>query len=154
WINNQQNRFRIPRKNLSQTAELILDALGSPDAELSVVILGAQEMTALNRQYLERDYPANVMAFPMREGPDADLNPGLLGDVVICADTAKKEAEAAKVPFSHRLRELLIHGTLHLMGHDHAEPGETARMEAEEARLLALAKEAGKSRKANADFAD
>jgi len=108
-----------------------------------VVIAGPEEMTALNRQYLDRDYAANVLSFPMREGPGGDLNPELLGDVVICADTAKREADEAGVSFSRRMRELLIHGVLHLMGHDHGEPGEAARMEAEEARLLALAE--GKS---------
>lgn len=100
-------------------ARAVLAALGSPDAELSVRIVNDREIAALNRKYLKRAGPTNVIAFPMREGAFADLNPELLGDVVISADTAAREARACGIPVQERLDQLLVHGIAHLFGFDH-----------------------------------
>ena len=97
-----------------------------------------ENMSVLNSRYLDREGPTNVMAFPMREGPDAEMSPYLLGDVVISLDTAAREAKEARISLWRRFVELLIHGILHLFGHDHATADETALMEAEAARLAAL----------------
>jgi probable rRNA maturation factor len=96
-----------------------LSALGSPNGELSVVIVDDPAIAELNAQYLGRTGPTNVIAFPMREGDFAEISPHLLGDVVISADTARREAESAGISADDRLIELLVHGILHLFGYDH-----------------------------------
>jgi len=97
-------------------------------------------MQDLNRTWLDRDYATNVLAFPMQEGEGAGISP-LLGDVVLCADTAQKEAAEAKTSLARRLEELLVHGILHLYGYDHATQEETEEMEAQAERLLGMIRE-------------
>jgi probable rRNA maturation factor len=119
--------------------------LGYPDRELSVVIVGDRSIRRLNRHYLDRDRPTNVISFPMQEGPFADLNPQLLGDVVISAATCAGEAEKGGISFVARLHFLLLHGILHLLGYDHERSGEVEarRMETKERELVFLLEAAG-----------
>ena len=94
----------------------------------------------INRDYLQRDRPTNVISFSMREGEDEPLHPELLGDVVISTETAARDAVEAGVPFEHELYFLLLHGILHLLGFDH-ERGteeEAVTMENRERELFAL----------------
>ena len=102
-----------------QKAQAILNALDSPDVELSIVIVDDTHIAELNKRYLNRNGPTNVIAFPMRAGDFSDITPHLLGDVVISAETARQEAEAMGIRFALRLSELLVHGMLHLFGYDH-----------------------------------
>jgi probable rRNA maturation factor len=93
--------------------------LGSPDGELSIVIADDPQIQALNHQYLNRPGPTNVIAFPMQDGNFPDINPNMLGDVVISVDTAAQEAKDLGIAFEERFNFLLIHGILHLFGYDH-----------------------------------
>lgn len=124
---------------MEMTAQAILNALAFPDGELSILIVDDPQIEQLNRKYLNREGPTNVIAFPMREGSFGDLNPQLLGDVVISTDTAASEAEVADIPTETRITELLIHGILHLFGYDHEndEP-EARRMEQKSSELIAV----------------
>jgi probable rRNA maturation factor len=95
------------------------------------------EMTQLNREYLSRDHPTNVLAFPMREGEEQDLHPALLGDVVISTETAEREARHRGVTLHEEMALLLVHGILHLLGFAHeGDPDEAATMEAKEQEIL------------------
>ena len=138
-IGNTQGNHRISKKKIRQSAKAILDALDYPDAELSILIVDDQQIAQLNRQYLNREGATNVIAFSMRQGRFADIAPNLLGDVVISADTAHREAQSAGISMQERFDQLLIHGTLHLLGYDH-ENNETkaSRMEKKAAELLKL----------------
>ncbi len=102
-------------------------------------------MRRLNREYLGRDKPTNVISFPMQEGDFAELNPETLGDVVISAATCAREAEAAGMAFQSRLAFLLLHGILHLTGFDHERCGaaEAQKMEQKERELFALLEKEG-----------
>jgi probable rRNA maturation factor len=82
------------------------------------------------------DGPTDVLAFAMREGEGAPHSGRLLGDVVISIETAKRQARRAHRGLDAELERLLVHGTLHLLGHDHHEAAEARRMRAEERRLL------------------
>ena len=137
-ITNRQRRHPIDRKILRKTAERILNDLGYPDSELSVAIVGDRSIRRNNRIYLDRDKPTNVISFAMQEGEFADLNPDLLGDVVISAVTCAREAEEGGTSFTSRLHFLLIHGILHLVGYDHERSGEAEarRMEAKEKEIV------------------
>jgi probable rRNA maturation factor len=124
---------------MEKTAQAILDALAFPDAELSILMVDDPQIEALNRTYLHRENPTNVIAFPMREGSFADINPQLLGDVVISTDTAVKEAVAMGIAVETRIYELLVHGILHLVGYDHEHDEQQARrMEEKSAGIMAL----------------
>ncbi|HTG82313.1 MAG TPA: rRNA maturation RNase YbeY [Geobacteraceae bacterium] len=114
--------------------------MGYPGSELSIAIVGDRAIRRLNREYLERDKPTNVISFAMGEGDFPGLNPSLLGDVVISADTCAREAEEGGMAFEARLVFLLLHGILHLTGYDHERSGEAEarRMEAKEREMFAL----------------
>jgi len=115
----------------------ILNALGCNHHEISVVIMDDAEIRALNREFRDIDRPTNVLSFPMQEGEFSNVTPGLLGDVVISAQTAAAEAEEAGIPLDQRLSQLLVHGILHLVGFDHETGEEDARhMEIKSLELL------------------
>lgn len=118
----------------------ILSVLGYPDSELSIAVVGDRSIRRLNRVYLGRDNSTNVISFSMREGPFAGMNPQLLGDVVISADTCSRESLDAGISFTVRLHFLLLHGILHLAGYDHERSGEAEahRMEDKEREILSL----------------
>jgi len=113
--------------------------LDSPDAELSIVIVDDAQIAALNKRYLNRSGPTNVIAFPMRAGDFSNITPYLLGDVVISAETARQEAEAMGIRFAMRLTELLVHGVLHLFGYDHEKSEEESeRMQQKSDELMGI----------------
>ena len=108
-----------------------------PDAQLSILIVDDDQIAALNETYLNHTGPTNVISFPMQEGEFSDITPELLGDVVISADTAHREAMDAGMAFIQRFNELLIHGILHLVGYDHVHSeADAAIMEAKSKELI------------------
>ena len=107
-----------------------------PDGEISILIVDDPQIEELNRKYLNRQGPTNVIAFAMREGEFPDLTPNLLGDVVISTDTAVREAQNSAMSMERRFNELLVHGILHLMGYDHETSEQDARIMEEKSREL------------------
>lgn len=120
--------------------EKILSDLGYPEAELSLTITGDAGIRRMNRAYLGKDHPTNVISFAMQEGEFAGLNPAILGDVIVSADTAAREAEVGGSPFFSRLCFLVLHGILHIVGYDHERSGEAEarRMELKEREIFSL----------------
>ena len=102
--------------------------MGFPEAELSISLVNDRSITKLNESYLNRSRPTDVLAFPMGEGEFSNLNPHLLGDVVISAERAEAQAESKHHSFEEELCLLLIHGILHLIGYDHEIPGSQAKL--------------------------
>jgi len=140
-ISNRQKAHRLPPKHrILKKTQAVLNALASPDnTELSILITDDDAIAGMNQAYLGRTGPTNVIAFPMQEGAFADLTPGLLGDVVISADTALREARAMGISLEARFTELLIHGILHLSGYDHERSeAEAKKMEAKTRELLEM----------------
>jgi probable rRNA maturation factor len=122
---------------IEPAAQAILDALGCPEKELSILLVDDLQIADLNATYLSREGPTNVIAFPMQEGEFADVSPDLLGDVVISVDTAEREGMAAGMDVETRTVELLVHGVLHLMGYDHEhDEAEARRMEKKSVAVL------------------
>jgi probable rRNA maturation factor len=118
-------------------AERILSDLGYHESELSILLVDDDEIQRLNREYLSRDHPTNVLAFAMREGEDEHLQPALLGDVVVSTETAQLEALQKGVTLEEEMALLLLHGILHLLGYDHENDPEAAtEMEAKEEEVL------------------
>ncbi len=106
-------------------------------SEVSVRIVDAGEIHALNREYRGIDKPTNVLSFPAGEveGLPADV-PRLLGDIVICAEVVRAEAAEQGKDVAAHWAHMLVHGALHLLGHDHETDAEAVEMEALEARIL------------------
>jgi probable rRNA maturation factor len=142
-------RGRVTPGTLRRRAAKLLGELGVPDADLVVVLTDDEEIHELNAQWRQKDAPTDVLSFPQNE-PFAKLGPGaILGDIVISLDTAARQVDEDGIlprlrpvvgdgPWSllDEVTFLLVHGTLHLIGHDHHEPEETERMESAEAELL------------------
>lgn len=120
-IDNRQTSHEIPLPKVREKAQAILDVLGYPEAELSILIVDDPQIAEFNGQYLNRQGPTNVIAFPMREGDFPTIHPNILGDVVISVDTAEKEADDAGISMFQRFIQLLVHGILHLLGYDHVD---------------------------------
>ncbi|MBW1741088.1 MAG: rRNA maturation RNase YbeY [Deltaproteobacteria bacterium] len=139
-IEDRQDRYRLAHEEIKRKAKIILNALGCcPDGELSILVVGDRHIAELNKTYLGRSGPTNVIAFPMQEGPFGQINPNLLGDVVISLDTAAREAQDAGLSLESRFNELLIHGILHLFGFDHEKtPEDAERMANKTEELLEL----------------
>ena len=119
---------------------MILSVSGCPDAQVSILIVDDQGIQAINRDYLQRDRPTNVISFAMQEGEGGGVQPDLLGDVVISAETARRDAAEADRPFESELYFLLLHGILHLLGYDHERGSlaEAQRMEQREREIYAI----------------
>lgn len=127
-------------------ARYALDEMGvNPMAELSVLIVDAEYMAELNHRWMDKKGPTDVLAFPMDEldvdrGPGSDSpgnQPALLGDIVLCPQVAAEQAKSAGHSAADELHLLTVHGVLHLLGYDHAEPDEEREMFALQNRLLA-----------------
>ena len=123
-------------------AEYLLGHLGlHPETELAISLVGTAEITELHVRWMDLPGPTDVLSFPMDElrvpEPGQQAEPGMLGDVVICPEVAAEQGVAAGHGLAAELELLLTHGILHLLGHDHAEPEEHARMFGLQDELLA-----------------
>lgn len=104
--------------------------------EVDIRLTDDGEIRALNRDWRGRDTATNVLSFPLHaEGPPD--GPRLLGCVVVACETCRAEAEAEGKPFADHLRHMVVHGILHLLGHDHEDDAAAEAMEALERDILA-----------------
>ncbi len=114
------------------------------DKELSILFTDDEQMAALNRQYRGKEGATDVLSFSMMEDLDPEAGatpfaPAMLGDVVVSVDTALRDAKELEESFERTVDRLLVHGILHLLGHDHEKSrNDRAAMVKEEERLLAL----------------
>ena len=127
------------KKITNNVLKLVLDEKGRSNAEVSIVFVDDGEMRNLNRNFRGINKSTDVLAFPMNTGKFANINPELLGDIVISVPTARKYAEINERSLERELSVLLIHGLLHLLGYDHIDEDDARVMEAREDELLALA---------------
>lgn len=121
-------------------ARAALAAVGRADAALTVRVVDAAEGRALNRDYRGRDQATNVLSFPFAEVPPeaaAELGGAYLGDLAICADVVAREAAEQGKPAAAHWAHMVVHGVLHLAGHDHGDDAGAAAMEARERAILA-----------------
>ena len=119
WIRNRQKHIPLNLRKIRRAVQRILTELGLLEAELSLLFVNDLQIQALNRQYLRRDKPTNVLAFPMRKGEFPTLHPHLLGDLVISVETAKRQSNRFGLGEMEMVILLMIHGILHLIGYDH-----------------------------------
>jgi probable rRNA maturation factor len=124
---------------VKRTLQEAQDASGvalAPGAELSVLLCDDATIRTLNRTWRAQDKATNVLSFPASSPLPLSERP-LLGDLAIALETTRREAEQDDKPIEDHLRHLLVHGFLHLVGHDHETAPDADRMEALETRILA-----------------
>jgi probable rRNA maturation factor len=138
--------------------ERVIERLG-PDTEMSLLFVDTTTISELNERFLGGTGPTDVLAFPIDDelppsgrqpdqggrGPgtpsDPTDPPTLLGDVVVCPLVASRQAEERSIPTDDELALLVVHGVLHLLDYDHAEPNEAIVMRRREQELLARFRE-------------
>lgn len=124
-------------QSIRRTLGRILLLLGLPDAEVNVLFTGVRAMRTLNRRYRGKDRPTDVLSFSFREGAFPQVQPDLLGDIVIAVPVAERQAREQGHALGREIERLLVHGVLHLAGYDHEKNAAAAlRMRRKELQLL------------------
>jgi probable rRNA maturation factor len=128
----------------ANAAAQVAPELGNPRLSVSVLFTSDGELHALNRDWREKDKPTNVLSFPMLEREEllalgSAGPPELLGDIALAYETCAREAAEKGIPLEDHAAHLVVHGLLHLAGHDHeTSAGDAEKMEALETKALAL----------------
>jgi probable rRNA maturation factor len=125
----------VDKALLRRRAVAILKAAGHARAELSIALVDDEAIGALNAQYRGKARPTDVLSFSLVEGAVPERRGRLLGDVVISVDTAARQARERRRSLDDTVAKLLVHGVLHLLGHDHEADEDARRMLAEERRI-------------------
>ena len=128
----------LDRRRLRGRVQRMLRALEMPDAEISISLVDDSAISELNAAYRKKQGATDVLSFSLLEGEHSERRGALLGDVVVSLETAARQAARGGRSLDQEVMRLLIHGALHLLGHDHEQAGEARRMRAEERRLWRL----------------
>jgi len=139
-------RVSVDEEAVARLVARVLEAEGVGHAELSVELVGERRIRALNAEHRDKDEVTDVLSFPLEDagegaGPSGAHSlagpPRLLGDVVVCARQALRQARADSLPPALELAVLLVHGALHLLGYDHeTDAGQMALRQAELIELV------------------
>ncbi len=127
----------------AEAAGEVETALANPRLMTSILFTSDDEVHALNREWRDRDKPTNVLSFPMLErgevlGLEPEGPPVMLGDIALAHGTCAREAQEKGISLEHHAAHLVVHGLLHLAGHDHVDSDAQAEaMEQLETRILA-----------------
>jgi probable rRNA maturation factor len=127
-ISDNQKQVKLDRAGIRHDVRKALEFLGIGERELSLMFVDDEGIRTINRDYLRRDRPTNVIAFSLSEGSFGEVNPEMLGDVVVSVETAGREANAAGIPVGDAILNLILHGILHLAGYDHEKTAGRARI--------------------------
>jgi probable rRNA maturation factor len=161
-IETPQHQFHIQADRIERLARTVCTGLGLPDYQVSWDFIAQDEMQALNQQYRGKDRSTDVLSFPQEEWdeplhfeappwplPDTETDdnepPQMLGDVIISPEDALANANSIGHSLDRETAFLLVHGILHLCGHDHMQPEEEQRMIAEQQAIMAFLERAEQS---------
>jgi probable rRNA maturation factor len=121
------------KEHIQQWVDAALQGYGR-DTEIVVRIVDVHESAQLNKQYRHKPGPTNILSFPADIPEGIGLN--LLGDLVVCAPVVEREAVEQQKTLSHHWAHIIVHGVLHLLGHDHIQDDEAEVMENREINIL------------------
>ncbi|HET9914501.1 MAG TPA: rRNA maturation RNase YbeY [Anaerolineales bacterium] len=131
-----ETEFPFPENLLENAARAALEYESeSLDSELSIILTDDARLHELNLNYLNVDAPTDVLSFPASE-TDPETGARYIGDILISIPRAQSQAQAAGHPLEAEVQLLVVHGVLHLLGHDHARAKEKARMWKAQAEVL------------------
>jgi probable rRNA maturation factor len=125
-----RTRQRLPLAFLHRAATTALSTLGITNGPVTVAFVGAQRARTLNREFRKKDRATNVLSFPYERSRTA-----LTGDVIVCVPVVAREAKKYRRSVQNHLAMLVVHGIVHLAGHDHETQADAKRMERLEAEI-------------------
>ena len=136
---NRQRRRRINAKPWREFGEQALQAIGNEQSDATIVFVSDRSIRELNRKFRGKDYASDVLSFPTKaEAFESELKANL-GEVVISVERAAAQAKQNGLSFSGEIRQLVLHGLLHLCGYDHeTDEGEMNRLELKLRRKLGI----------------
>lgn len=139
-IQNRQKLLSVDLGRVRRSLKRLLKELGCKDNEVSLLLVDDDQIREINKNYLQRDRPTNVISFAMTEGAFGEVHPEILGDIILSVETAARDAMACDIDFMDEVEFLLIHGLLHLLGYNHenVESREAEKMKKLERELFFL----------------
>ena len=143
-LSNRQKAIPLQTGKIKKGMNLLLRALDCPGFEVSLLFTDDPTIRGLNRLYRKKDRATDVLSFSQREGEFSDLEPDVLGDIVISTDTVLRRTRLTRKGAEAELFSLLVHGLLHLLGYDHeTTETERRRMRRKERELMGLIRKSG-----------
>jgi len=127
-IENRQKKVSLDLRRIRRVMKKILNYVDRKDKEISLLFVDNEEIRDLNKRYLNRDYPTNVLSFSLADGKYGNINPHILGDIVISVEKAIEDAGEADIEFNDEIDFLMIHGVLHLIDYNHEDANEAAAL--------------------------
>jgi probable rRNA maturation factor len=145
-ISSTQKCLRVPRKAIARLVSFVAAAEGAKLAQIDIAVVDRREIVSLNRRWLDRAGPTDVLCFDL-SGPE---QPGISAELVICGDVAAEQGRLRGTGGQRELMLYVVHGLLHLMGYDDQSIRSAAKMHAREEELLkkVLTGKRGRSRRA------
>jgi probable rRNA maturation factor len=139
-IQNNQRKIKIDKRKIRGTVLKTLKILDCTDKEISLSFVDDTKIKQLNKQYLGKDRATNVLSFSFQGDEYGNINPQILGDIVISVETAQKDASQGNLTIAQEIDFLIIHGLLHLLGYNHENTTkkETNKMRKKERELFNL----------------
>ena len=139
-IENKQTKIKIQRRKIRSTVLKLLKIMDCANKELSISFVDDNTIKQLNNHYLQRDHSTNVLSFSLQEGEYGNVNPHILGDIVISTETAQRDAIRGDLSLSEEIDFLIIHGLLHLLGfnHENTTKAQTTKMQMKERELFGI----------------
>lgn len=136
YLKNATRKSGLNPERIRSDTERLLEAIGEKGSSVSLSFVRDDAIRKLNHEFRGKDKATDVLSFPLlTAGEGRGPSERMLGDIVISVDTASRQAADYDATLDMEVRRLLIHGVLHLMGHDHEHAGERTAMEREERRL-------------------
>ena len=144
-VSSYQKAVRVPRREIERLVAFVARLEGVRFAEADIAVVGAREIAALNRRYLDRAGPTDVLSFDLSESPAPSRSRGgrrnrggvpIVAQIVVCADVAVREARLRQTPPQREMMLYVVHGLLHLTGYEDATVRGAARMHAREEEML------------------
>jgi len=139
-IENKQTKIKIDRRKIRITVRTLLNIMDCANRELSISFVDDKTIQQLNKNYLQKDNSTNVLSFSLQEGEYGNINPDILGDIIISAETALRDAAIGDLSLSEEIDFLIIHGLLHLLGfnHENTTKAQTLKMRIKEKELFEI----------------
>jgi len=128
---DRQSTFEVDQTTLTDSVQIILAESKFSNGEISIAVVDDSEMHKMNVQFLNHDYPTDVLSFPLEK-----TNDFLAGEIVVSSDTAKKECGSHGLTERQELLLYVVHGTLHLVGYDDKSPADRDLMREKEAYYM------------------
>jgi probable rRNA maturation factor len=135
-ISNRQRFRKINLPTLKKITAAALDELKLNEAELGIILVGAKEMALLNEKFLGHEGPTDVITFDYTEARDQKSGGRIHGEIFVCVEEAERQSKEFRTNWQSEIVRYVVHGILHLLGHDDLKLAARKKMKQEEGRLL------------------